>query len=74
MVLLNEFTKFVIEQSAGYGIFCLLFTILLGFVLWDSHRREIKWENRENDYLKIVENFKIELQKITECLNRLLNR
>lgn len=71
---MNEFTKFVIEQSAGYGIFCLLFTILLGFVLWDSHRREIKWENRENDYLKIVENFKIELQKITECLNRLLNR
>ena len=74
MVLLNEVTKFVIEQSAGYGIFCLLFTILLGFVLWDSHRREIRWENRENDYLKIVENFKIELQKITECLNRLLNK
>lgn len=71
---MNEVTKFVVEQSAGYGIFCLLFTILLGFVLWDSHRREIKWENRENDYLKIVENFKIELQKITECLNRLLNR
>lgn len=71
---MNEFAKFVIEQSAGYGIFCLLFTILLGFVLWDSHRREIKWENRENDYLKIVENFKIELQKITECLNRLLNK
>lgn len=74
MVHLNDITKFVIEQSAGYGIFCLLFTLLLGFVLWDSHRREIRWENREKEFLNIIDSFKNDLQKITECLSRLLNK
>lgn len=71
---MNDITKFVIEQSAGYGIFCLLFTLLLGFVLWDSHRREIRWENREKEFLNIIDSFKTDLQKITECLSRLLNK
>lgn len=71
---MNDITKFVVEQSAGYGIFCLLFTLLLGFVLWDSHRREIRWESREKEFLNIIDSFKNDLQKITECLNRLLNK
>lgn len=74
MVLLNEVTKFVIEQSAGYGIFCLLFTLLLGFVLWDSHRRETRWEDREKEFLAIIDSFKTDLQKIKECLSRLLSK
>lgn len=71
---MNEVTKFVIEQSAGYGIFCLLFTLLLGFVLWDSHRRETRWEDREKEFLGIIDSFKTDLQKITECLSRLLSK
>lgn len=71
---MNDFTKFVIEQSASYGIFCLLFTLLLGFVLWDSHRRETRWESREKEFLEIIKNFKVDLNKITECLNNLLEK
>lgn len=68
---MEETFKYIIQQSGVNGIFCLLFVCLLAFVLFDSHTREKELKTINNKLLEIIENFKLEFQKISQILQNL---
>jgi hypothetical protein len=68
---MDEIFKYIIKQSGVNGIFCLLFVCLLAFVLFDSHTREKELKTINNKLLEIIENFKLEFQKISQILQNL---
>ena len=68
---MEEIFKYIIQQSGVNGIFFLLFVCLLAFVLFDSHVREKELKTINNKLLEIIENFKLEFQKISQILQNL---
>lgn len=68
---MEEIFKYIVKESGVNGIFCLLFVSLLAFVLFDSHTREKEMKIINNKLLEIIENFKLEFQKISQILQNL---
>ena len=76
---MEEIINKIIDQAGLNGIFCLLFVGLLLFVIYDSHRREIRNETTNQKLLEIIEKFKDEFifikdefKKISEILQKIL--